>query len=544
MAAPTSMPGYLADAARSAMEFGTGTARAAVALTRSGVIRPVGPERLYGMGRALLRYGYSATAGFAVGAARHPYRLAVVDDDGVLTYAELDQRTDRIALGLLASGAAPGGAVGILCRNHRGPVEVMVAAGKAGADVVLLNTGLSAEQLRAVSARQNLHTIVTDPEFAELVPDGPLVLRTDGDGPGTLEALAGAEQPGSLPFRPEPSKMIVLTSGTTGTPKGAKRPHPSSLAPAASILSAIPLRAGEPTLIAAPLFHTWGNAALLLAALHGSTVVLARKFEPQSFLDLVERRRCTTVFAVPVMLQRVLEHVGPDGGWAGPHRPRIVAVSGSALPAAQAGEFMDRFGECLYNLYGSTEVSWVSIAGPQDLREAPGTAGRAPAGTTLLILGEDDRPLPAGEQGRVFVGNDLPFEGYTGGEGSLEERDGLLGTGDVGHLDEQGRLHLTGRADDMIVSGGENVHPGPVEDLIANHDGVREAAVLGVDDEKFGQRLAAYVVPAPGARLTEDDVRDLVRANLAAFAVPRDVHFLDELPRNQTGKVLRAELPQ
>ena len=543
--APSSMPGSIADAARSALEIGTGSARAAIALTRSGVVRPVRPERLYGMGRALIRYGYSVTAAYSIGAARHPYRLAVVDDDGVLTYAELDARTDRIAQALLASGAAPGGAVGILCRNHRAPVEVMVAAGKAGADVVLLNTGLSAEQMRGVAGQQKLHTIVTDPDFVDIVPDGPRVVRTDGDGPGTLTAMVRTGGDVELPFRPERSKMIVLTSGTTGTPKGAKRPHPSSLAPAASILSAIPLQAGEPVLIAAPLFHTWGNAALLLASLHGSTVVLERRFDPQSFLDVVERRRCTTIFAVPVMLARVLEHVGAAGGdgWAGPHRPRIVAVSGSALPATQALSFMDRFGDCLYNLYGSTEVSWVSIAGPADLRDAPGTAGRAPAGTTLIILGDDDRPVGPGVEGRVFVGNDLPFEGYTGGESDLEVRDGLLGTGDVGHLDERGRLHLTGRADDMIVSGGENVHPGPVEDLIANAEGVREAAVLGVPDEQFGQRLAAYVVRADGSTIDEDAVRDLVRADLARFAVPRDVHFLDELPRNHTGKVLRRELP-
>ncbi|MDN5915070.1 MAG: AMP-binding protein [Pseudonocardia sp.] len=545
--APSSMPGSIADAARSALEIGTGTARATIALTRSGVVRPIRPERLYGMGRALVRYGYSVTAAFCVGAARHPYRLAVVDDDGVLTYAELDARTDRIAQALLASGAAPGGAVGILCRNHRAPVEVMVAAGKAGADVVLLNTGLSAEQLRGVAQQQKLHTVVTDPDFTHLIPDGPRVIRTDGDGPGTLNAMAEAGGPAELPFKPERSRMIVLTSGTTGTPKGAKRPHPSSLAPAASILSAIPLRAGEPVLIAAPLFHTWGNAALMLAALHGSTVVLARAFEPKAFLDVVERRRCTTIFAVPVMLQRVLDHVrdaeSPGEGWAGSHRPRIVSVSGSALPAEQALSFMDRFGDCLYNLYGSTEVSWVSIAGPADLRAAPGTAGRAPAGTTLVILGDDDQPVGPGVEGRVFVGNDLPFDGYTGGESSLEERDGLLGTGDVGHLDDHGRLHLTGRADDMIVSGGENVHPGPVEELIASAEGVREVTVLGVPDEKFGQRLAAYVVRATGSQLDGDTVRDLVRGELAKFAVPRDVHFLDELPRNQSGKVLRTELP-
>lgn len=540
----------LAGTARSAYELGTGTARATVALTRSGVVRPLGPARLYGTGRAVLRYGLSITSGFSVGAARHPYRLAVVDDEGVLTYAELEERTDRLGLALMDSGAGPGAPVGVLCRNHRAPVEVLVAAGKVGADVVLLNTGLSADQLAGVQSQQQLHTVVTDPEFLDLVPSGPRVAltasperpRPAGDRAlDDLQAMIDRAGPGELPFRPERSRMIVLTSGTTGTPKGARRPHPSSLAPAASILSAVPLRAGEPVHIAAPLFHTWGNAALLLSALHGSTIVLRRRFSPESFLDTVRERRCTTVFAVPVMLQRVLD-TGSEG-WRGAHAPRIVAVSGSALPGPQATRFMDAFGDCLYNLYGSTEVSWVSIAGPRDLRDAPGTAGRAPAGTTLVILGDDDRPVPAGTEGRVFVGNDLPFEGYTGGQEGLEEHDGLLGTGDVGHLDERGRLFLTGRADDMIVSGGENVHPGPVEDLIAHLDGVREVCVLGVDDDEYGQRLAAYVVTEPGAEVAADTVRSRVKADLARFAVPRDVHFLDELPRNQTGKVLRTELP-
>ncbi|MBC3190671.1 AMP-binding protein [Pseudonocardia sp. C8] len=540
----------LTGTARTAYELGSGTARATVALARSGVVRPVGPGKLVGMGRALLRYGHSIPAAYAVGAARHPYRLAVVDDDGVTTYAELDERTDRLALALLDSGAGPGAPVGILCRNSAAPIAAMIAAGKAGADVVLVNTGLSAEQLRGVQAQQGLHTIVADPEFLDLVPEGPrVVLTSTPDRPrpagdravDDLGAMIVRGGPGELPFRPEPSKQIVLTSGTTGTPKGAKRPHPSTLAPAASILSAIPLRAAEPVHIAAPLFHTWGNAGLLLAALHGATVVLRRRFTPEGFLDAVAERWCTTVFAVPVMLQRVLESGAP--GWPAGHAPRIVAVSGSALPAGQATAFMDRFGDCLYNLYGSTEVSWVSIAGPADLRDAPGTAGRAPAGTTLVVLDDDDRPAGPGVEGRVFVGNDLPFEGYTGGESGLEERDGLLGTGDVGHLDEQGRLFLTGRADDMIVSGGENVHPGPVEDLVAGLDGVREACVLGVDDADYGQRLAAWVVLEPGADLDADTIRDRVRSDLAKFAVPRDVHFLDELPRNQTGKVLRKDLP-
>ncbi len=516
-----------------------GTARAVVELTRSGVVRPIRPDRLLGMGEGLLRYGATIAAGCAAGAARHPDRTAIVDDAGWLSYAELHRRTDRLARALADTGIGAGVRVGVLCRNHRGPVETQIAVGKLGADAVLLNTGLSASQLTAVIDELHLHTVVADEEYVPAVQGCPVVTAW-GAGPTTLEDLVARDGDTPLPLLPPSGHTIVLTSGTTGPPKGARRPAPHSLAPVAAVLSAIPLRAGEPVLIAAPLLHTWGNAALLLSLLHGSPIVLSRRFDPEQLVRLVEDRRCDAVFAVPVMLQRLMELDTRDA-WQR-HRPRIVAVSGSALPASLASAFMDRFGDVLYNLYGSTEVSWVSIAGPADLRAAPGTAGRAPAGTRLLIIDESGAPVEPGADGRVFVGNDMPFDGYTREGSDVERIGGLMSTGDVGHLDADGRLHLTGRADDMIVSGGENVHPGPVEELLGARPEVREAAVTGVPDEEYGQRLAAFVVLVDGASATADDVRGWVRAELSRFAVPRDVAFVDELPRNATGKVVHRQL--
>jgi acyl-CoA synthetase (AMP-forming)/AMP-acid ligase II len=532
------MRGFLRTVAGQAI----GSGRALVELTRSGVVRPVRPDRLVGMGGGLVRYGATVAAGVVAGAARHPERTAVVDDAGWLSYAELDRRTDRLARALACTGIEAGTRVAVLCRNHRGALEAQVATGKLGGDVVLLNTGLSASQLGDVARELDVHTLVADAEFAPALEKLPAVVTTVtawGADPGTgLEALIAADGPDRLPVRPPAGHTIVLTSGTTGPPKGARRPSPSSLTPVAAVLSAIPLRAGEPVLIAAPLLHTWGNAALLLALLHGSPIVLVRKFEPATLLRVAAEQRCDAVFAVPVMLQRILELPDEDVG----HTPRIVAVSGSALPAAVASAFMDRFGDVVYNLYGSTEVSWVSIATPHDLRAAPGTTGRAPAGTRLEILDDDGEPVPAGTDGRVFVGNDMPFEGYTREGSSVEEVDGMIGTGDLGHLDEAGRLFLTGRADDMIVSGGENVHPGPVEELLAARPEIAEAAVTGVDDDEYGQRLAAFVVLAGGASVTGDDVRGWVRDGLNRYAVPRDVTFVDDLPRNATGKVVHREL--
>jgi fatty-acyl-CoA synthase len=220
---------------------------------------------------------------------------------------------------------------------------------------------------------------------------------------------------------------------------------------------------------------------------------------------------------------------------------RIVSASGSALPGELATEWMDRFGDNVYNLYGSTEVSWATVATPEDLRAAPGTAGRPPRGTVLKLYDEDGREVPRGEVGRIFVGNEMAFEGYTGG-GGKEIIEGLFSSGDVGHFDPDGRLFIDGRDDEMIVSGGENVFPREVEDLLADREDVVEVAVIGVEDEEFGQRLKAYVVCAQGVSPSEADLKAHVKANLAAYKTPREFEFLDELPRNATGKVLKRDL--
>ena len=220
---------------------------------------------------------------------------------------------------------------------------------------------------------------------------------------------------------------------------------------------------------------------------------------------------------------------------------RITSLSGSALPGELAIGWMDRFGDNVYNLYGSTEVAYATIATPEDLRAAPGTAGKPPRGTVVRIFDEHGKEVPTGEVGRIFVGNEMEMEGYTGG-GNKEEVDGLISTGDVGHFDADGRLFVDGRDDEMIVSGGENVFPREVEDLLADLDGVVEVAVIGVEDDKFGQRLKAFVVLESGASLSEAELGAHVKANLAPYKTPREVEFLDELPRNATGKVLKREL--
>ncbi|HEY1968817.1 MAG TPA: AMP-binding protein [Pseudonocardia sp.] len=539
-------PAVLGEAAQQVVELTWGLGL----LTRAGVVAPMRPDRVLGVAGGYLRWGISMATGYAAGASRHPDRPAVIDDRGVLTFAEVHERSDRLAQALADRGVAEGTSIAVLCRNHRGPVELAAAAAKLGADVALLNTALSAHTIGEVLREQRSGVLVADEEFTESLgelPDGCLLITAWTEhyqGPAeSLEGLIASGGRHSLPLRPAPGKLIVLTSGTTGTPKGAERPRPKSWAPAGAILSRIPFRAGESTFIAPPLFHTWGFAALQLAMMLGAPAVLRRKFTPEDTLRTIAEHRCGTLIAVPVMLARILELPEAELDRYDV-RLRVVAVSGSALPGNLATEFMDRFGEVLYNLYGSTEVSWVSIADPRDLRFDPRTAGRAPWGTKLEILDDDGNPVPKGEIGRVFVGNGMMFEGYTRAGAEVETHDGLMSTGDLGHLDGDGRLFLTGRGDSMIVSGGENVYPSPVEDLLAARAEVREVAVIGVDDKDFGQRLAAYVVLNQGAKLDADQVRSLVKDQLSRFSVPRDVVFLDELPRNPTGKVLARELPK
>jgi fatty-acyl-CoA synthase len=303
----------------------------------------------------------------------------------------------------------------------------------------------------------------------------------------------------------------------------------------------IPLKAREKTMIAAPMFHSWGFVHFTLGMSLSSTLVLNRKFDPETTLSLTAQHETTALIVVPVMMQRILELPDDILKRYDLSNLRVTAVSGSALPGATSDRWMDVFGDNVYNLYGSTEVAWASIATPSDLRAAPGTAGRPPYGTIVRLYDDDGHPVRQGETGRIFVGNEMQFEGYTGG-GSKDVIDGLLSSGDVGHIDEAGRLFVDGRDDDMIVSGGENVFPAEVEDLLAGHGAIVEVAVFGVDDEGFGQRLKAVVVLREGVSVTEDELKAHVKANLAAYKVPREVVFMDELPRTSTGKVLKRVL--
>ena len=515
---------------------------------RSGLVGLEPPQRVAKMLLEFERYGLLAGS-VAVGALRNGDRAAVIDERGELTYEQLHENSNAIANAWRERGFEPGEGVAILARNHRGFLEAVFAAAKCGARIVLLNTSFAGPQIREVAQREGTDLLVYDDEYAEVLegiedpPRGRFRAWADEPGDETLDALIEDGDMGAPPRAGTAPRITILTSGTTGTPKGAPRSEPKSLGLLGGLLSKVPFRAGEVTELCVPMFHALGFAQALVGIGLGSTLVVRRRFDPEETLRSIERHRATAMVMVPVMLQRTVDLGEEKIKEYDTSSLRIIFLSGSALGADLACRAMDVLGPVIYNLYGSTEISYATIATPEDLRAEPATVGKIVRGSVVKILDENGKELPQGESGRIFVGNVSQFEGYTGG-GGKEEVGGLMSSGDIGHFDERGRLYIDGRDDEMIVSGGENVFPAEVEELLASHDQIDEAAAMGVDDEKFGQRLKAFVVLREGANMSEDDVKDYVKQNLARYKVPREVVFVDELPRNATGKVLKRELAE
>jgi acyl-CoA synthetase (AMP-forming)/AMP-acid ligase II len=516
-------------------------------LHEAGIFGIHRPDKSAKVVSAFLRWGASPALGITTAAIHYPDETALIDERGSLTFAQLQRRTNALAHAFERMGIGHGDGVGIMCRNHRGFIETTLAAAKIGASALYLNTMFAGPQLVEVTRREAPKALVYDEEFAGLL-DGVdasvqrIVGWSEGEtGATTLDSLIASGEESNLKPPPDKPRFVILTSGTTGTPKGAQRSSPDGLFSVAALLDKIPYRSRETMMIAAPLFHSWGFFHFVMSLPTASTIVLRRRFDEEGTLRAVQDHRAQVLAVVPVMLQRILQLPEETLAAYDLSSLRITSLSGSALPGELAIEWMDRFGDNVYNLYGSTEVAYATVATPEDLRAAPGTAGRPPRGTVVRLYDERGRVLPQGEVGRIFVGNEMSFEGYTGG-GGKEAIDGLLSSGDVGHLDSAGRLFIDGRDDEMIVSGGENVFPREVEDLLADHEAVVDVAVIGVADEEYGQRLKAFVVLGSDATASEEDLKAHVKAHLAGYKAPREVEFLEELPRNATGKILKREL--
>ncbi len=531
-------------------------------IIESGAFRLEPPQNYAALAADIVRWGEFGMLP-SLNARRTPNRAALIDEEGELTYKELDEAANAVAHGLLAKGVRGGDGVAILARNHRWFVIANYGCARVGARIILLNSEFSGPQIKEVAEREGAKLIIHDDEYTKAVSkaDPPLgKLRALGINPDATDSSAsasGEEPPVSTdetladlvarnskspaPKATKHASIIILTSGTTGTPKGANRSTPPTLAPIGGILSHVPFKAGEVTSLPSPMFHALGYLHATIAMFLGSTLVLRRRFKPALVLEDIEKHKATAMVVVPVMLSRILAALEEMEKKPDLSSLRIVFVSGSALGSDLAERALDDLGPVIYNMYGSTEVSFATIAEPKHLQRNSSTVGPVVKGVKVRIYDDNGNVLPQGEVGRIFVGTSFPFEGYTGG-GSKQIIDGLLSSGDVGYFDEHGLLFVSGRDDEMIVSGGENVFPAEVEDLITGHPDVVEATAIGVEDKEWGHRLRAFVVKKQDASLDEDTVKHYVRDHLARYKVPREVVFLDELPRNPTGKILKGEL--
>jgi acyl-CoA synthetase (AMP-forming)/AMP-acid ligase II len=514
---------------------------AAAALMSVSATLPDAPYRMLQHLPEIWRWRANPAGIVVLGAARNPDRIALIDDDAEVTFAELDRRTNAVAASWRAAGLGEQSIIGVLARNGRLFMEASIAAAKIGADVVYLNGSFAPRQVADVVAHESIDVLFYDDELA------PAAALANPSVAVTEAAIArSARETGGEGLAPpsRTGRVVVLTSGTTGRPRGAGRDGSTSASKAldaAGILSCIPFAPGERAVIAAPLFHGLGLFTANLTLMLNGPVILRRRFDPEQVLRDISDRQATLLVAVPVMLQRIMELPPRTLDLYDTSSLRVVISGGAALPGELALRFMDRFGDVLYNVYGSSETALATVALPRDLRSAPGTAGHPVPGVKLAILDEDGRPVPDGATGRVFVGSPFGFDGYTGG-GSKDAVAGLLATGDLGHLDRRGRLSIDGREDDMIISGGENVFPGEVEDLLSEHPAVAEVSVIGVPDAAFGERLRAFIVPRAGAPATAEQLQTYVHDRLARFKTPREVVFVESLPRTATGKVLKREL--
>ncbi|GAA0568121.1 acyl-CoA synthetase [Paractinoplanes ferrugineus] len=519
--------------------------RAVLRMHQIGIINLTRPHRLLRAAADNSRLGPQAAL-IMKAAAEHPDAPAVTDELGTLTYRQLDEQSNALAHALKGLGLPDRSVVGVLARDHRGLLLAISGTARATLRLALMNTGLAKQQLAEVVAREKVRVVLYDSEFADVaaaLPDTVPRYLTWGSAPGTtIDELIAAHPVTPLPLPDRPGGFIILTSGTTGLPKGAPRTKVSPLA-SALIADRIPFPRQGAAVFASPLFHSTGFGAWTVGLSLANHAVLLRRFDAEAILRAIAEHRARMLVAVPTMLTRILA-LGPETIQKyDTSSLNAVFVAGSALAPDLTTRFQDVFGDVVYNVYGSTEVAVASVAQPAESRRAPGTVGKPPVTVHVALYDANDRRVTeAGAHGRVFVRTGIPFEGYTDGQ-HKQVIDGHMATGDQGHFDAEGLLFIDGRDDDMVISGGENVYPLEVENLLAARDDVVEAAVIGVDDPDFGQRLRAYIVPTADSTRDPQVVKDHVRANLARYKVPRDVVFLDALPRNATGKVMRRELP-
>lgn len=508
----------------------------------------------------VLRYRFTTAREIEQAANAVPDRIALIDDEGELTFAQLREQAQSVAKWLL-SLQLDEIHLGIMARNGRGIITPLAAKGFAGAHAYLLNIGSSPEQLKAIMVRDGINVLVIDEEFADRLPsadelgDIPVVIahREQTPSPRAAELKTLAEivtefgpttskgKAIKLPTFPKHGYVVLMSSGTTGTPKGVVRSEPTVPTVVASMLKHVPWRSGMRIFMTASIFHTWGWGCLNIAYAARCTVITRRVFNPEQQLEDIAKHKVEGLISSPIFLKEKVHLPGDTSSL------KFIFSSGNALSPWLVKETHKRFGKILCNMYGSTEISGVAVASMEDVAKNPTIAGNVLAGTDVAVINDEGQPAKPYEAGRIFCANSTTLEGYTDPEIPVNTYKHMVQIGDRGYFDDQGKLYVLGRADDMIIVGGENVYPRSVEDVLEPMPGVADLYAGGVDDDEMFARIAVWVVredSAEGRALTKESVQEWVRVKLAHHSVPRDVHFVDELPRNATGKVVRKLLDE
>jgi len=528
------------------------------AITRAGIISTEGgPKAALALAPNLARYRFTTAREIEQGAAASPERTALIDDDGVLSYRQLRAQSRSLGKWLVAQQADRGLdelRIGVMARNGRGIILPLGAKGYAGGHIFLLNIGSSPEQLRGIFDENKINVLFIDDEFADRLPadleatDDITIVRafTEGEREG-LSIADIVKQPDvdkQLPRYPQHGNLVLMSSGTTGIPKGIVRPEPRLPLVLAGYLEAIPWRSGDTVQLSASIFHTWGWSALQVALATRSTIVTRRVFDAEACYKQIQDYRCDGLVSSPIFFKQMLDLHANDR--FDTSTLRFLATAGNAVSPGLLRRTTERFGPILANIYGSTELALAAAASPEQMQADPTMVGKVPPGTVLKLYDDEGNEVPTGTTGRIFLHNETALKGYTNPNTPMVTIDGLIEIGDLGYFDEQGFLHVQSRSDDMIIVGGENVHPQSVMEVLEDMPGIDDLYAHGVDDDETFKRIAVWVVRKlddDGERLSAESVREWVRSRLADHSIPRDVHFLDELPRNAVGKVVPRFLP-
>jgi len=479
------------------------------------------------------------------------HRTALVFEDREWTYAELDRDVNAVAGGLRAFGVGAGDRVAFLDLNHPHFLITMFATAKLGAIMVPLNFRLTTPELAFIVEDAGVHTLIYDEQFAGSVDAfraaglcRRYVRQQDGGAdPSFRSLLETPPERWDNDVSDQDVALVMYTSGTTGLPKGAMLTHANLMSAAANFGLAFDTLADDVTLVVAPLFHIGGiNVTTLISLVKGACVVLVRSFDPKLVLDLIAARGVNTMFAAPTMLL-VMSQLDTFGD-ADLRSLRLLICGGAPVPEALVRVYLER-GVPVCNGYGMTETApLITIVPPDRVLDKIGSAGLPAFFTEVALVDDDDRPVRQGERGEIVVRGPNVMKGYWNRPDATAQAvvNGWMHTGDIGVQDEDGYFYVVDRKKDMIISGGENIYPAEVENCLYDHPAVAEVAIIGVPDPKWGEVPCAVVAPRKDAELTAEALVDFTRDKLAPYKQPKRVVFVDELPRNPSGKVLKFQL--